>query len=510
MRKHPRRLFALLLALLFALPLLPARAEGPLQGVIYEVFVRAFADSDGDGIGDFKGILAKLDYIQALGVSALWLMPIHPSPSYHGYDVTDYRDVNPDYGTMDDFLDLLDAAHSRGIKVLLDVPLNHTSTRHYWFEQSLNEDSPYRSWYRWAKAGDPGVDVNQTVWGAKPWKPSGDAYYYAIFWDGMPDLNFDNPEVKNEVADIARFWLDMGADGFRLDATSHIYGEGEGQRLQDIAASSAFWQEFASQVKLYHPDAWLLGEAWESLDKRAQILRGMDAVVNFDVGERLLPLIKSGGSGAAFIKVLEGVYAAYERVKPGSSDAPFLSNHDQTRVALALGTDTARTAFAARVLLTLPGNPIIYYGEEIGMSGAKPDEELRTPMLWGGGDPLQASWHSSRYNGRTVPVSEQEGDPASLLRRYRQSVALRNAHPALHSGRLEAYPSENTIPLAYWMQHGKETLLVLHNPSGKEQRLKVPPGLSILYGEEDCILNGEEAVLTGLGSMILSGAEGMP
>lgn len=477
------RFAALLTALaLFALPV-QAAPEGPLEGMIYEVFVRAFADSDGDGIGDLKGLTGKLDYVESLGAKALWLMPVFPSPSYHGYDVTDYRSINPEYGTMEDFELLLSEAHARGIRVLLDLPINHTSSQHPWFIESRKEDSPYRSWYHWLKAGENDALLGQKVWDNKPWKQLGDAYYYALFWDGMPDLNFSSPEVVREVTDIAKYWLSLGVDGFRMDAASHIFARAEQGMSQDVEASAAFWQGFYREIKAVFPDAYLLAEAWESLDIRSRILTGFDAVVNFDVGDQLIPLIKQGGSGAAFTQALARVYGAYEQAAPGRGDAPFLSNHDQPRVFAALGYSKDRAALAARVLMTLPGNPVVYYGEEIGMAGAKPDEELRTPMLWGEGDSALTTWHDSRYNKRTQSVSLQQEDADSLLSVYRRMAALRQAHPALLRGSFAPYEASDSALMAWTRTAEGETILVVHNPTGEARAFEAPEGALNLSDE---------------------------
>lgn len=503
-------LVAVVLALLLPFAAAGGQELGQAQGVIYEVFVRAFADSDGDGIGDLKGLTGKLDYIKGLGVGGIWLMPIFPSPSYHGYDVTDYRNVNPEYGSLEDYQALLDAAHERGLFVLLDLPLNHTSSRHPWFVQSQQEGSPMREWYHWAKEGDPGLDTTLSVWGQKPWKPLGGAYYYALFWEGMPDLNFHNEQVRREAIDIAAFWLNLGTDGFRLDAASHIFATGETKKEQDLAASQAFWTAFSRELKQRFPNSRFLGEAWEPLALRAQILPGLDQLVNFDVGDRLIPLIKSGGSGKAFVSALQTVYTAYEKAKPGFVDAPFLSNHDQNRVFSALGSQEQKAKLAASVLLTLPGTPIVYYGEEIGMAGAKPDEELRTPMLWGEGEAGMTTWRASRYNARTKSVLKQEGEPASLLLHYRKMIALRNSLPALSTGRLTPYEADNPLPIAFFMQGGGQTLLVLHNPSRETQLLSVTGAGRPVYADADCAHADGTASLAPYSSMIILMEEPTP
>src|SRR6266496_178176 len=219
--------------------------------VFYEIFVRSFRDSNGDGIGDFNGITEKLDYLKGLGVRGIWLMPINPSPSYHGYDVTDYQAVNPDYGTLDDFKHLLSEAHKRGIKVIMDLVLNHTSAKHPWFQSALQPGSQYHDWYVW-KDQDPGT---LGPWGAQTWyKASNGQYYYAIFWDQMPDLNYDNPAVREEAKKIASFWLkDIGIDGFRLDAVRYLV---EDQKLADSASNHAFLAEWGKYYRSINPQAF--------------------------------------------------------------------------------------------------------------------------------------------------------------------------------------------------------------------------------------------------------------
>lgn len=466
------RFIALLLAVCL---MLPAASLAQSQ-VTYQVFVRAFADSDGDGVGDLIGLAQKLDYIHDLGADSLWLMPIFPSPSYHGYDVTDYRAINSDYGSMEDFQTLLDKAHGLGMRVLLDVPLNHTSLQHPWFTE-------HPEYYVWADETTPGVNLDAKVWGSKVWKPRDRRYYYALFWEGMPDLNYEQPAVRRKAIDIARYWLAMGVDGFRLDAVSHIYAQAEYGATQDPERSAEWWREFRAALKVDYPDCLLLGEAWEALSMRATLLTGLDAVVNFDVGEQVMGLIKRGGSGKVFVQSLEKIYAAYAQANPDSIDAPFLTNHDQARAYGVLGSKVERAKMAASMLLTLPGNAILYYGEEIGMNGAKPDEEIRTPMLWGGDDPLQTSWHASKYNKATLPLSEQIGDPASLYEHYKALVAQRAEHPALQNGTLAWYGVGNDVLASYALTCPEETLLVIHNFTAEEQKTDfgvLPPYSSLI------------------------------
>lgn len=496
-----KRLFALalVLCLLFTLPALAVT-----RGVCYEVFVRSFADSNGDGTGDLSGLTQKLDYLEGLGVKSLWLMPIFPSPSYHGYDITDYRGIDPEYGTLQDFQAFLAAAHGKGISVILDIAFNHTSSQHPWFLESKDPESTKRDWYRWADADTPGVNLDQKVWGNKVWRPAGNGWsYYAIFSDSMPDLNFDTPAVRDEVISIARYWLDMGVDGFRLDAVSHIYGEGEESLKQDTAKSADWWVEFRAALKQTHPDCYILGEAWESLDRRATLLKGLDAALNFDVGEDIIALVKNGGSGKVYVQNLQGIYDAYAASQPEYLDAPFLTNHDQNRLYGMVGAKPERAKMAAAMLLTLPGNPIVYYGEELGMLGAKPDEQIRTPMIWGNGDPLQASWEESRYNKNTKSVWDQASDPESILSFYKALIALRNDHPALLEGTLKAFDAGNDILAAYTLTGGGETLYVLHNFTAKEQAASVPGTLKPVYQSAEMALEAGNVTLPAYSTLIL-------
>lgn len=493
-------LLLLLLALLFS-----AHALAMDRGVYYEIFVRSYADSNGDGIGDLNGLTQKLDYLSSLKIKGIWLMPVFPSPSYHGYDVTDYRSIKADYGTMADFDAFLAAAHERGMKVLLDIPFNHTSSEHPWFIESKDPTSEKRSWYHWADETTAGVNLKQSVWGNSVWKETESGWYYALFWDGMPDLNFDSPAVRQEVISIVQYWLDKGVDGFRLDATSHIYGEGEESLTQDTERSAEWWQEFFTAVKGSHPDCYILGEAWENVERRAQLLRGLDSALDFDVGEYITDLVKSGGSGKVYVQKLQKIYDAYAKVRENVVDAPFLTNHDQNRIYGMVGAKPERAKMAAGMLLTLPGNPIVYYGEEIGMLGAKPDEEIRTPMLWGGGDSLQASWRESRYNKLTKPVAEQQGDPSSLLSHYKTLIALRNDHPALLTGTLSYFDAGNDVLASYTMQGGDETLYVIHNFTAKDQTATVGSALETVYQNGEIQREGDSVMLPPYSTLIVGG-----
>ncbi len=432
-------------------------ATGSRQGVFYEVFVRAFADGDGDGIGDLTGLTEKLDYLNDgrdettddLGVTGLWLMPIHPSPSYHGYDVTDYRDIHPDYGTLEDFRALLDAAHTRGISVIIDLVLNHTSSAHPWFVQSAARKEPYRNWYRWAEPEEDAYSLSAAVWGHPVWIPRNGSLYYAIFWDGMPDLNYDEPAVRQEMKDVASFWLDMGVDGFRLDAVPHVYGTAE---LPDngtgLTPTRAWWAEFQAHCRSVNPEVLLVGEVLDRLEVRLPYADLFDSVFQVDFGETVATAVKGGGSRNDHLALtLEQDLARYRAVNPDFLNTPILSNHDQNRIFGLVGGKVDNMKLAASMVLLSEGLPFLYYGEELGMFGSKPDEDIRLPFVWGDDD-AQTTWRTSRYT-KVVDAASQLADPDSLHAHYRRVIALRTAHPALHAGKLSAVKAGNPAVVAW-------------------------------------------------------------
>jgi alpha-amylase len=332
------------------------------EAVFYEIFVRSFRDSDGDGIGDFNGITEKLDYLQELGIKGLWLMPINPSPSYHGYDVTDYYAVNPDYGTMEDFKRLLEEAHQRDIKVIIDLVLNHTSSRHPWFQEASTPGSEYHDWYVW-KQENPGT---LGPWGATAWyRASNGLYYYAIFWDQMPDLNYSNPSVQEEAKKITSFWLEeIGIDGFRLDAVRYL---AEDEKLADSTTNHAFLEEWGEYYRSIQPEAFTVGEAWTDNANVKEYTRTdeeLDAAFNFDLSAAILKSINESNNTSVRFLLQTTV-----RDFPQQDNANFLTNHDMPRVMNQLGQDTEKAKAAAGILLTAHGIPFIYYVEEIGMLG---------------------------------------------------------------------------------------------------------------------------------------------
>ncbi len=446
--------------------------------VFYEIFVRSFYDSDGDGIGDFNGITEKLDYLNDgdpntstdLGITGIWLMPINESPSYHGYDVVDYRSVEKDYGTMADFKRLVEEAHKRGIAVIIDFVMNHSSTEHEWFQESASSvNSPLRDFYVW-EDNDPGFNG---PWGQGVWHENSGDYYYGVFWGGMPDLNYENPVVKDSLFAAARYWLeDIGIDGFRLDAVKYIFEEDE--ILEDHPKTFKFFHEFNQVIKASNPESFNVGEAWTSSDKIVPYVTNerIDFCFEFDLANAIIGAINSGYSLALENKIEEVI-----NLYPYYQFSPFLTNHDQDRVFDVFNLDEDKSKAAASIYLTLPGIPFLYYGEEIGMSGMKPDQNIRRPMPWDGsrfGDFTDGiPWQFPPDNSESNNVETQNSDPESLLNHYRFLIKLRNQKSALRTGETEIISNDETSVLSYVRRDNESTFLIITNNSLSERDIEL-------------------------------------
>ena len=438
-------------------------------GVCYEIFVRSFFDSDGDGTGDLPGLTQKLDYVndgnpssmKDLGANCIWLMPVAQSPSYHGYDVTNYYQVNRDYGTNEDFKRFMAEAHKRGIRVLVDLVLNHSSSEHPFFKSALlDRSSPYRDWYRWSPTQRRGIGWEAPVWHKVPDRQE---YYYGLFWGGMPDLNLGNPAVKAEAVKIAKFWLDsMQVDGFRLDAVGHFFEAGDSVR--HAAANHPWLREYTAEIKRIAPSSFTVGEV--TYDTPAEILRyypdQLDDYFIFDIADALIDAVRSG-SRTRLMASIDRV----QRDLPRGRWSPFLRNHDQTRTMTELKGDPGRAKLAATLLLTMPGFPFVYYGEEIGMIGAKPDPRLRTPMPWtggrAGGFTTGTAWEPLQPDSATANVQIQDNDPNSLLNHYRRLIHLRSANDALGYGELIPLTTTDKAVAAYARRKEGKVVVVVAN-----------------------------------------------
>lgn len=454
-----------------------SQAEWP-YGVKYEIFVLAFADGNGDGKGDLKGLTEKLDYVQELGVNGIWLMPVMPSPSYHKYDVTDYKDIHPDYGTLEDFKRFVEEAHRRNIHVVIDLILNHTSREHPWFKSAAQDkDSPYRDYFVWADKDSIKDQISKKTitldsdniyqWHAVNSDEKAE-HYYGFFSSHMPDLNFDNPKVREEMVDIARFWLtEIKVDGFRFDAAKHLYPD-------DRAADShEFWAWYRKELQKINPGVYMVGEVY-SLKKEevAPYTKGLPSFFNFEMGKTIINVLNAGKDTLGLVSRYQQQSDFFKSVSPDFLDCPILTNHDQNRIMSELNNDMNKARSAASILLTLPGTPYIYYGEELGMRGKKPDEFIREPFLWGEGT-YTTKWVTPGYNTDSVIVSLsiQQKDPASLFNHYKKLLAYRNSSIVLTKGDIHAVEQLPSEIIGLKRKFEESEVLVFHNISDVEVSL---------------------------------------
>lgn len=417
-------------------PVVAQNADWARRSVFYEVFVRSFYDGNNDSIGDFKGVTAKLDYLKGLGIDALWLMPIYPASSYHGYDIKDYTTVNPDYGTMDDFRELINTAHSKGMKVVIDWVVNHTSNEHEWFKKSFAGDPEYAGYYRWSNTR---IDDNWVL-------ASNGRYYYAWYGNpNMPKLDYTNPKVREKIKSLAAFWLQQGVDGFRLDVAQSIGGS-------DTALTYSWWSEFQSYVRTIKPTAYIVGEVnYDQLDgntHHAPFYQGMNSTFNFPAYNYLLGM--STGLTRDVVGALSAAHDEYALYNPDYIDAITLGNHDRSRIASRLNFDLRLMKHAVNVMMTLPGTPFLYYGEEIGMGGGhnqQADPNKREPFDWyrSGTGPGMAGMTKAVYGAVAkniipsdgISFEEQQANPDGIYAHYRKMIALCHANPMLFDGHIQ-------------------------------------------------------------------------
>ena len=421
----------------------------------YEVFVWSFSDSNGDGVGDLNGLTERLDYIRNLGCNGIWLMPVMPSPSYHKYDVTDYYDIDPQYGTLEDMRALLAAAHEKGIRIIVDLPVNHTSSLHPWFLSAADgPESPYRDYYVWSDMRANGYTEKNGAW------------YESRFVDSMPDLNLDNPAVREEIEAILRFWLeDVGVDGFRLDAVTSYY---TGDRERNVE----FLTWLGDAAHAIAPECYLVGEAWDNLSAiSAYAESSVDSFFLFPASQSEGWIAKVLGLRNSRAGAMLGKYMTeLQEALPSSIPAPFLENHDTGRTVGFTGRDDpARTKMAGGLLCIMPGSIFIYYGQEIGMVGSGDDPNKRIGMLWTTEKETTSPPPGVTKREYAYPsVSEQMKDGDSILNYYRDALALRIRFPAIARGRTEVLSTEDErICLAVRTWEGESVLLAV-NPSRED------------------------------------------
>lgn len=478
------------------------------SAVLYELYVRAFRDANGDGHGDLRGVTERLDYLRDLGVDVIWLLPLSPSPLRDdGYDVSDYYGIHPDYGDLDDFRALIEAAHARGLKVITDLVINHTSSDHPWFQDSRQRRNGKDDWYVWSD--DPeryaGARIIFTDSETSNWTYDEvrGQYYWHRFFHHQPDLNYDSPAVRDAVKDVVRFWLELGIDGFRLDAIPYLY-EREGTNCENLPETHAYLKELRAVVDEITPGAFLLGEVNQWPDDTLPYFGDghdeMPLLFHFPVMPRVWKALAEGDA-APIRWILERTPA----IPPSCQWVVFLRNHDELtlemvtdeerafmyqhyapepgmrlnvgirrRLAPLCDFDRRRIEVLHSLLMTLPGTPILYYGDEIGMGDdiTLPDRNgVRTPMQWdaspGAGFSSAAQTYAPLLRGRSAPehvnVRDAEADPSSLLHWMRRLVAERKRHPALGAGTFAMLPSPVPSLAVFLSMHGDDAVVSVHN-----------------------------------------------
>lgn len=456
------------LGIIFITLLLTACSQETIRSnknyVYYEIFVGSFYDTNEDGMGDLDGVTEKLDYLNDLGVGGIWMMPIHPSPTYHKYDVVDYYDIDPKYGTMEDFDELITKANEYNIEIIIDLVLNHTSSEHPWFIEAKknvlngtceNENS-YCDYY-----------VFSTTPQGK-YYPIGKGYYYeALFWDKMPDLNLDSENVRNEIKDILQFWLDKGVKGFRLDAVTSFYN-------QNVTKNTEFLRWLNETIDSIDKDAYVVGEAWTTNKTITDLYdSGIDSLFQFSLSQ-------ADGLIASSIRSKQGYNLANEVIKynqmikeanPDALNAVFISNHDQGRSAgYFKSTQPEYLKLMASIYLLMPGRSYIYYGEEIGLRGSGKDENKRLPMIWDNNDntgktlgPSAADYKSEDIMG----FKQQASDKNSLYNHYKQLIQIKNRYDVITDGTMESLNLNSNV-YALRTYDDTDDVIVIHNLSDQK------------------------------------------
>lgn len=488
-----RKLFSLVLALFLLTACQPVSQELVVpehNSIFYEIYVGSFADSNDDGIGDLNGVRAKLDYIRSLGATGIWLMPISPSNTYHKYDVIDYMGIAEDYGTMEDFDGLIADMKAKDMDLLLDLVVNHTSSSHPWFKAAINAKisgtcatTPECDYYNFSDTFEAGYT-----------KVTSDIWYESVFWSEMPDLNLDSPAVREEVSRIIAFWLDKGVKGFRLDATTHFYGE-------NLEKNIAFLTWLNDTIKEVNPDAYVVGEAWTTGAVIAQMYSsGIDGFFNFPMSQNsgAIYLAINGANGRELAKRISDYNEMIKSFNENALDAVFLSNHDNNRSAGYLST-LERQRLAAAIYLLMPGNVFIYYGEEVAMIGSGKDENKRLPMPWGKDSEFMTDGPKDADYSKEQPtdVASALKDKDSLLNFYMKLGALRNSYPSISRGAIR--PLDLGQPALYAMDHGD--LIVIHNLS--EETLQFEQDFSQLIDINGASGKGKTVSLEAYGSVLL-------
>ncbi len=468
-------------------PEAPAAVPDPVDDnyrTFYQVFVGSFSDSNNDGIGDLRGVINRFDYLndgnllseKSLGVQGIWLSPIFSSPSYHKYDATDYYEIDWRFGLESDLVELIDLCHERNVKIILDLVVNHSSSKHPWFVEFKearakgDTENPYYDWYTCVtEAEKVGGRTYQKIAGV-------DCWYECNFSGDMPELNFDNEEVRQAMLDVAKYYLDLGVDGFRFDAVKYIY-------FGDTAASVDFWEWYMSGLRAIKPDIYCVGECWSGENEIMEYYTAMNCF-NFAMAqaEGVAASAAKGLSISKFTNYVESFQNKISDLNPDSMAMSFLSNHDMDRIAGAFILEN-NMRMAANLYLLSPGSPFIYYGEEIGMRGSRggenTDANRRLAMLWGDDDFIRDPVGSTYADDKQIQatVVDQLADENSLLRYYCRLLTVRHSYPAIARGSYTAIKGDKYIG-GFVVEYEGETLAIIHNISTEESSIGDIGGMS--------------------------------
>ncbi|MCH5339740.1 MAG: hypothetical protein J1E03_13230 [Acetatifactor sp.] len=473
--------------------------------VFYEIFVGSFSDSDGDGIGDLQGIINRMDYLNdgddnsgvSLGVEGLWLSPIFKSGSYHKYDVNDYYTIDPKFGTEEDLRELIELCHERNVKVILDLVINHTGTLNPWFISFLNAhrngdtDDPYYDFYDWYPTGEtaPAGRTYAQLSGTTD-------YYECNFSNSMPELNYDNDAVRQAVLDVAKYYLDLGIDGFRFDAAKYIY-------YGDNVQSAAFWEWYIGELKSIKPDIYTVAEVWDS-DGITDLYYPALNCFNFTTSQTngLIAQTAQAGNVNNYTAYVQSYLDKVNAMNDTAMIIPFISNHDMDRAAGYLTAASGQMKMAANLYILSSGSPFIYYGEEIGLrgsrGGANTDANRRLRMEWGDDDtvrdPEGADYSSTRVSANAI---EQMADGNSLYTYYKKLIMIRKANPAICRGTYTALAFTGTKLGGFISTYEGTTVAVLHNPSGSAITVDLSAVTDVEFTKINAAIGAGGATLDG-------------
>lgn len=493
-------------------------------GTTYQILLYTFCDSDGDGIGDINGLISKLDYIKDLGFDSIWLLPFNQSNTYHKYDVVDYYSVDKEYGTMEDFENLVKECDSRNIDIYMDFVINHTSAKNQWFIDACNylkelpagsepdaKECPYVDYYNFKQATSTPSNYHKVA-GTTDW------YYECVFWDQMPDLNLDSDAVKKEIENIASFWIDKGIKGFRLDAALH-YFEGN----PDKSTEALKW--FCDYVYSINPDIYCVAEVWDTYTTMAKFYEShIDSIFDYAYGNNDGILCKyvnkygDGESGSKLSNSTVKLYNIYKEAYGNFVEGIFADNHDTGRIAGFLGRDENRIKIASGIEILSTGHVFIYYGDELGMSGSGKDENKRAPMYWTSDESAQGMTKGpSGYEKQEHSfgsLEDQKDEQYSIYNYYKKAIHIRNTYPSIGRGEpvvMDDVTSQNGNLYAISKTYEDESVCIIFNNSDEEITFTVSKDK---YGYEDIAdyltvkegrpsIDGEEITLPAFAGIVL-------